>query len=389
MKKNIDIELLRAIAIAFTLLVHLKIVISSSSPSYLWFITHLELSVGVDLFFAISGFVITKSLHQSTVGTSHKKRALIVSFWIKRAFRLLPLSLFWLGMTTLFLYLARHTIETTFIDNLMAIVAAILHVMNLYVPHCFNNADSGLCGVTNFHGHYWSLSLEEQFYFVFPFLFFFLGRKGLIFFLTTAILMQLFWNRPLLSTWWFFRTDALCWGALIALLSETKSYQKIPPTFFSHKLFSWVSLALVIVAFPMISSSLLQFGESAKPYGVGMVALICAVIVFIASYDNNYLTPNKKVAAIANYLGARSYALYVTHLTIFFIVTHLYKQINPQSSENIHFSFIENSILVFLCLLVTFIVSEVCYRTIETTARRKGRKLSEHYLHAKKHKQHA
>jgi len=58
--KNSDIEMLRAVAIVYTLIHHLPIG-GSHLPKYFgWLYRNADFSVGVDLFFVISGFVITR-----------------------------------------------------------------------------------------------------------------------------------------------------------------------------------------------------------------------------------------------------------------------------------------------------------------------------------------
>ena len=67
---------------------------------------------------------------------------------------------------------------------------------------------------------YWSLSLEEQFYFVLPFLAVFAGKKYLPWLLALAIFVQFPMERDAWDPGWSFRTDAICIGVLIALFRE-------------------------------------------------------------------------------------------------------------------------------------------------------------------------
>ena len=87
-----DIEALRAIAVLGVIFQHINMLFPKKSlgpdwPSYFsggW--------VGVDLFFAISGFVIARSFVPGALATSHSAdyRARSFAFWIKRLYRLTP-----------------------------------------------------------------------------------------------------------------------------------------------------------------------------------------------------------------------------------------------------------------------------------------------------------
>ena len=177
--KNDDIEILRAVAILFTLILHVKIILPSSYDHFGWFFRTTDLSIGVDLFFVISGYVITNSLKSSVKPGSHSRATLILSFWIKRIYRLLPAAWLWVIVAIVF-YMTTSQLD----DHLIQLIAAALNVMNLYTAYCFSNpsetffcADVSYMNVFHMNSHYWSLSLEEQFYLIFPLLFFSLNRK--------------------------------------------------------------------------------------------------------------------------------------------------------------------------------------------------------------------
>ncbi|WP_207534014.1 acyltransferase family protein [Desertivirga arenae] len=113
---------------------------------------HPLANLGVQFFFVISGFLITTILMKEKLkkGTIGLKR-----FYVRRAFRILPVA---------FIYLALMLVLKVFfkIDiDYLAIVTCFLFIRNFYI--------------TSFHGfshlttHFWSLSIEEQYYLIFPF----------------------------------------------------------------------------------------------------------------------------------------------------------------------------------------------------------------------------
>ena len=99
-RKNNDIEILRAFAILYTVVLHLSVLLPANSPPLL-FLDHMDLGVGVDLFLVISGFVITGSVMDSASRAGTTRRPLMLAFWIKRIFRLLPAAWTWVVIACL------------------------------------------------------------------------------------------------------------------------------------------------------------------------------------------------------------------------------------------------------------------------------------------------
>jgi peptidoglycan/LPS O-acetylase OafA/YrhL len=265
--KNTDIEVLRAVAVSFTLCAHLIWGLLPKIGSLgLKLQSMLRFWTGVDLFFGISGFIITSSLikimqEENPHGGAARARGwreffeMAIPFWTRRVFRLLPSAWLWILIT---LFLAAtfnfHASFGTLRNNLHEAGAAFLNFANFYYYEWFaqNNPDYGSFGV------FWSLSLEEQFYLVLPFLLFFVPRRFLIPALLAAFLAQVFLPRPdgfdphHTSLLWFVRTDALILGVLIAFWKQHPSYQLCEPSFLRHGLLSlplvgWCVLLLATV----------------------------------------------------------------------------------------------------------------------------------------------
>lgn len=143
-----DIDGLRAIAVILVILFHSKI--SSVPGGY----------VGVDVFFAISGFLITSIIYRKM----QKKQFSFKDFYLRRARRLLPASMFMTLATVL-------TFATFYPPDLFKVVAesalsSLLFSSNLYFwqQSGYFSASLELQPLL----HTWSLSVEEQFYFLFP-----------------------------------------------------------------------------------------------------------------------------------------------------------------------------------------------------------------------------
>jgi peptidoglycan/LPS O-acetylase OafA/YrhL len=379
--RNTDIEVLRAVAISFTLCAHLIWGLLPKIGSIgLKLQSMLRFWTGVDLFFGISGFIITCSLikimqEENPADETARPRGwreffeVAIPFWIRRAFRLLPSAWLWILITLLLAAVFNfHASFGTLRDNLHEAGAAVLNFANFYYYEWFakNNPNYGSFGV------YWSLSLEEQFYLVLPFLLFFVRRRFLIPALLVAFLAQVFLPRPdgfdphHTSLLWFVRTDALILGVLIAFWKQHRGYERSEPRFLRHSFLSLPLVGLCVLLLAMVPAS-----PEVAPVSTGFLAIISGVLVLIASYDKNYILPPSRFKAALVWLGSRSYSIYLIHVTCYSFIMELKK------SAGIAEGSMASVALTLACIPVILLVAEVNYRFIETRFRRMGRRLAD------------
>jgi peptidoglycan/LPS O-acetylase OafA/YrhL len=122
--------------------------------------------VGVDIFFVISGFLITGHLMRELTATGTVR---LSQFWARRARRLLPASLLVLLFCALVAMSPYLTPTSALPDEVREIVASTFYVENWFLA--FTSADYlNHGGEPTTVQHYWSLSLEEQFYVLWPLL---------------------------------------------------------------------------------------------------------------------------------------------------------------------------------------------------------------------------
>ncbi len=361
--KNHDIEVLRAIAILFVVVHHIGYLFPWDGAWQKLFAIATYWG-GVDLFFCVSGFVIASSLLKEAKGASFFDFA--IPFWIKRVWRLWPAAMFWLFVAIV----ASKMFNTSgafglFKANVEDGIAAVMQVANFHFLNCWYYKQ-GLCGN---EAIYWSLSLEEQFYFVFPFVLFFLPRKWLRPGLIAVILLQFFVYRPIGAPLWLTRTDAICYGVLIAVASRGSVKDKLYPHFLESRVMAIAfSLALIFLLGVIPTNNVVWFDT-------GLLAVVCAILVFIASYDRRLILPVPFLEGIFGWIGSRSYAIYLTHLFAFWLTHEIFYRRYPGVRFND--SFMLEFALVALCLIVVF--SEASYRLIETPLRNKGREMAERY----------
>jgi peptidoglycan/LPS O-acetylase OafA/YrhL len=143
------IDGLRAIAVIIVMLFHMRPEIFSGG--YL----------GVDVFFVLSGFVITQSLYKSYLSEGHIN---IFNFYLRRIKRLFP-ALLIMVLTISFAYIFFGFLWDTNL-YLKSAVTSIFASSNLYF--LFNGGNYFHQGLINPMLHTWSLGLEEQFYLAYP-----------------------------------------------------------------------------------------------------------------------------------------------------------------------------------------------------------------------------
>lgn len=355
--KNHDIEVLRTIAIVFVFLAHIPNILPPDS--FYWKIFNISrFGSGVDLFFCVSGFIVTKSLIQKNLHllsvTDFIKEA--KSFYIKRAWRLLPAAFFWIFASTFF-YAAVSAAYGHFelIKTLKPAIFSMLQIQNIFYMTC---RDAGTCGAL---GIYWSLSLENQFYLLLPLLLFFFNNKRLFLLMMAVFFVQFFIPRTLndqTPIGWPIRTDAIALGVAIAILSTKNIYKQLNPLFLKGRVIAFL--------FVLINCFFLAIFTNPKPvvfYQVGLTALISGLMVFVASYNLGYYASNRIIVTICDYIGSRSYSLYLTHVLALLITRGALMRGDDIGSIS--------HTLIRLCFffVLTAIMSEFSYRLIENKFR--------------------
>ena len=177
------IDGLRALAVISVVIFHLNVVFKGSHILHGGFL-------GVDIFFVITGYLITQIL----LLEKKNKKFSLKNFYIRRARRIIPCALF-IIIITLFFSISIH-LEKDIKETARMVLPTIFFFLNffLYFQKIEYNPTEPNFIVFN---HFWSLSLEEQFYFMFPLLFFFSFfyknfRKIIIFLFALSLISLLY-----------------------------------------------------------------------------------------------------------------------------------------------------------------------------------------------------
>ena len=254
--------------------------------------------LGVDTFFVISGFLITYILLKeldSTGGIRLRK------FYFRRFFRIFP---------PFYVYLA--------VVGILA-AAGIVHmnhwallVSGLYIWNYLVLPNSWLVG------HTWSLSLEEQFYLLWPPLLAKLGRKRSLYAALTVILLSPLSRMityAVYPPWRFFewamlhtRLDTIMFGCVLALLWNNKQFQRVIEKLLRPELFACSLLFLTVIG-PLFETGVRPRYQWIVGYPLHGV-LISFVLVYVvkkpASLPGHFLN-----LGLMRHIGIISYSLYL------------------------------------------------------------------------------
>lgn len=308
-RKRFDIQGLRAVAVLLVVFEHI-------------FGQPVGGFVGVDVFFVISGFLITGLLIAERERTG---RISLRDFYVRRVRRLMPAAIVVIGLTliTAFALLPLPRV-------LQAVVDAGWSVVFLANWH-FAAQDTDYFasgGPTSPFQHFWSLSVEEQFYLVVPVLLLVVlgvgtarsGRWlgfGLMSVLTVA---SLGWavlataSDPSAS---YFSSTVRAWelgfGAMIAFGAPI--WLRIPT--WLGALAAWVGLVAILVASIMID------GTAAFPGPLALIPVVGAALVLIGGAAQERSAPfilrTRPMVAIGNV----SYSLYLWHFPIYILAVSI------------------------------------------------------------------
>ena len=368
-ERIVDLEVLRGLAVIGVVIHHSRDnLFTWSSPGLERLAVYFGGWVGVDLFFAISGFVIARTLLPQLQASGDQQSAsrTVLAFWVRRAWRLLPSAWLWLLLMLLCAVAFRDSgIFGDVRANLEATVAGLLNVANLRFVDTFMRSEYGASFV------YWSLSLEEQFYLLLPLLVL-LTRRWLVPVLVLIVLYQLLQERTLMMMG--LRCDGMLLGVLLAIWSRQPSYQLARPEFLQKLPLKGVLPLLVILGcLVMLGSDEMRIAT----HRMSVIALLCAMLVWLASYNDNLFMP-AHLRDLFCWLGARSYAIYLIHIPAFFLTREIWTRMNPGSVAGPE-QFLP---YVFTAGVLILVLSDLNYRLVEQPLRHRGRSIANGIMNA-------
>ncbi len=314
-----DIEGLRAVAVGAVLLFHAGY--SFAGGGY----------VGVDVFFVISGFLITNLLLKEVEksGSVSLRR-----FYARRIRRLLPASVVALIFTALVTWVAIPI--NRWADTAGDLIASSFYVVNWRLAARsvdYLGAESSASPVQ----HFWSLSVEEQFYFVWPVLIvacaLLAGKRRLklrpaigagLGIVGLASLGYSIWYTSVSPGSAYFVTTTRMWelaiGAAVAL--ALPAIRRVPGR---------TAGGLAFVGVLMVGWAVVAFGSTtAFPSYTALLPTVGTAAVIVAGVvDDQTLVHRWLSVPVAQFVGKLSYSLYLYHWPIIVGLAALVGELNP------------------------------------------------------------
>jgi peptidoglycan/LPS O-acetylase OafA/YrhL len=319
--------------------------------------------LGVEVFFVISGYLITSLLlaeHQET------GRISLRGFWIRRARRLLP------ALYVLLAVVAAVTL-VFFPDDAAAlrgdVVAALLYVINWFFI-VTQKSYFEVIGRPPVLQHLWSLAVEEQFYLLWPLLFGFgmkvLTRKRMLVCilagaLASAVLMAVLYTPGTDASRVYYGTDTraqgLLMGAALAFVwAPWRLHRRTGKG--APVVLDLAGIAgLAVLAWVFVSVNEYRSADALYRGGFFALDVLTVVLIAVTVHPAARLVPAVLGSRPLRWVGQRSYGLYLWHWPIFVIT-------RPGLDVDL-----DGPALFVLRMALTVAFTEVSYRFIEQPVR--------------------
>jgi len=340
-KYRSDIDGLRALAVLSVILFHIN---AHWIPGGF---------LGVDIFFVISGYLITLILTKE-VDETHKIN--ISNFYKRRIKRIVPALLFVLIPTFLigFLFL----VPSDLLSLSKSMIWAFFSAANIYF---FSSIDTGYFASGSQELpllHLWSLGVEEQFYILWPFVVLILLRyvhslKKRIVFSSILFIASLVWAQAIIvsdHSFAYYMLPTRAWellaGAIVALLVHSGFKAKS----LVNEVMAGIGILVIILSFIFVSESDAAPGIAAVPVIIGTALLILSGTMY-QTFIGRMLSMKILVA-----MGLVSYAAYLWHWPVL---------------AYLRYALIDIDVSIAIAVIIfTFTMATVSYFFIETPLRK-------------------
>jgi peptidoglycan/LPS O-acetylase OafA/YrhL len=297
--------------------------------------------LGLSCFFVLSGFLITRVLFDDIEGSGSLGECL-KRFYLRRTLRVFPI--YYLLLVAILI--AGRFVEVVHEQTAGELPYAFAYVYNVFMMTSRHHG-------THLMDHLWSLSVEEQFYLVWPLVMYFAGRARLPWVLAAIVLVSplarwatvAFWPPSLPLPWVtpekvyfatyfspFSNLDGFAFGALL-------NYVRVQPRIW------WLGLSVAIsylVAVPIQGLGIAPVWQYAPPltlgypislpndhqyvWGYSVIYFNCALLVYLICHRNALQALFSR--PLLDWLGKRSYVIYVIHYPLLFALEPLLRALN-------------------------------------------------------------
>ncbi len=307
---------------------------------------------GVDLFFVLSGYLLTGRLYPYVTD-----KKLLGKFYFNRILRIIPLYYLFLALFFLCWYgLASNDTIAAIPGYHYAVPATFSFLTNwLFIRH-FPVSYEHL-------NHLWSLAVEEQFYLLFPLLVILIRKKKALLITGVLLIMTVFVSRWLysltvppdefLKIHWntFFHADSFLAGFVLYMLIEN-GYN----TWLVNR-YSWICcVCFLLLATGMYVQGSMRIGYFFTGPGFTLIAVLYAGVLLSVISEQHNLIKKISASSFLRYSGKISFGLYIFHWPVFLSGFKITKLI----LSKLHAETGANSIQLINALLSAIVVYAIC-----------------------------
>lgn len=292
---------------------------------------------GVSIFFVLSGFLITRILMQTKDNSRY-----FSDFYIRRALRIFPLYYLFLVIFYYIVPVLQHAPVVPFSNQAYYWV----YLQNFAMT--FNWKSAG-------PGHYWSLAVEEHFYFMWPLLVYFLSKKGIKIAVAVILIIAFLCRLVMIKSGYeafyltFNRMDELAIGALLAVWESDGKLIGKARAFIVGFLLVIIPTVLIWVKFTGNALAIIQVIK----YNLISTSCFC-LVGYVVSLKKD-VGINKLLSTwFFQFSGRISYGLYVYHPLVFVLIVPLF----PATTSI--------PVLFVACFSVTYLVAYLSYQFFES-----------------------
>jgi peptidoglycan/LPS O-acetylase OafA/YrhL len=315
-----DINFLRAIAVISVVVYHSDL--NLFKAGYL----------GVDLFFAISGYLISNIIISELNSNNFSFR----NFYLRRIRRIIPALISTIIFTSplAFIYLPVND----YITYAKSVFASIFFYSNIFFSNLdfYNSSSAELMPLL----HTWSLAVEEQFYILFPLLvvvIFKFDREHILKIVIIISLISFFLNQSPISDK-FYLTQFRVWEILLGVLANFTQRIRI------NKLLK--NIAYLLILFPLF-----YFDDSWILDIEPKILILTGIFLILVSKDDTSWFSKVADFKLSKIIGLSSYSIYLFHQPVFaFYKWHLMKF----QTDVIYGKVFDSLLLLIFILLISY-----------------------------------
>ena len=272
--------------------------------------------IGVDIFFVISGFLITSLILKEIYNNNFS----ITDFYTRRIRRIIPVLFFVILFSIPIAYI--FLLPSSLVDFFQSVLSTLIFSSNFYFHHTgliYGGPDSSLKPLL----HTWSLSVEEQFYVIFPLILILLSKflKNYIFHFFIIFFFIGFISTQIISTKFplynFYFINVRIWELLAGSIV---AYLNINSIIYKNKITNYLPLlGLILILF----SILYLRDEMSLPSIYTLPAVVGTCLIILFNNSENFITKVLSLKVFV-FFGLISYSLYLWHFPLFAFYNYIF-----------------------------------------------------------------